>query len=638
MTQPTSTQGSPIEVSLNKIATALAGNGQPQKSPSKKQGIAHLTADLNLELLQIVTARLDEQQMRSRLRTLAIRFAPAMGCCHLTRDESGTWEVKPQFATGRTPRREDVNADLAKRCDEVIQRGAVQTDPLPNIAGHYGIFYPIHQFGMQPEVLLLLLNDQLSPKNPLLILERIAEVLKLCAKNLASRSEDWKLNSLSSMVELVSQIENCVTLDEAMNLVVNELARHLGCSSVAIVADDGSRKKSKTFVSGSAKIETSSQAYHAYVQCLAEVTLRDTAGYFPAEEKDNHLLLAHSQLASELHAEAIVSQPLATIESKPFGAWLFTGPSDIVHSVRFKRFVNAISPRVANALDAVARAEHPKLVRFWKNLPTEIKKRRTKICASVAGICLVILLLPLPYRVRCDCTVEPTARRFAVAPYDGIVNQGFVRPGDHVSKDQLLAEMDGRSLRYELVGVVAEREKYETQRAINLADEKIPELLIAQLEGEKRAAEEDLLTFKKDNLQIKSPIDGIVLSGSLDRAQAASVRTGQVLFEIGSTQDQQIQLEIPADEIAQISVGNNVVVWIDGHANQPIKGSIQRIFPRSETRGAKNVFIAEFELDQSEFTFRPGMQGSARIDGARHSLAWNLFHKPYEYLKSRLSW
>lgn len=98
-----------------------------------------------------------------------------------------------------------------------------------------------------------------------------------------------------------------------------------------------------------------------------------------------------------------------------------------------------------------------------------------------------------------------------------------------------------------------------------------------------------------------------------------------------------------------MKVGQPVTVWIEGLESTAIRGSVDRIRSQAELRGGQLVFIAEvpFEADSIEdhsddgekaITYQPGMRGSARIDGERHALAWNLFRRPYEVLKSYLAW
>jgi multidrug efflux pump subunit AcrA (membrane-fusion protein) len=128
-----------------------------------------------------------------------------------------------------------------------------------------------------------------------------------------------------------------------------------------------------------------------------------------------------------------------------------------------------------------------------------------------------------------------------------------------------------------------------------------------------------------------------VLSGDLERAEAASVTTGQVLFEIGAMDPIKVQVAIPAEEIAQVKPGHAVTIWIEGQEDLPLESTITRIHPRSEIRDARNVFIAEMEFDNADERFRPGMKGSVRIDGERRSLGWSLFHKPINWARARLA-
>ena len=243
----------------------------------------------------------------------------------------------------------------------------------------------------------------------------------------------------------------------------------------------------------------------------------------------------------------------------------------------------------------------------------------------------------MTYRVRCNAAIEPATRRFAVAPFDGLVSIAFAEPGDRVKQGEVLAEIDGRSIRWELSGVSAERRQSLRQREMELTDREIAKTFLAELENERLTAKENILEFKRDNLQVKSPIDGVVLSGSLERSEAASVETGQVLFEIGQMDPIKVQLAVPAEDIAQVRVGNPVTIWIDGQEDEPLKAEISRIHPRSEIRDARNVFVAEIEVSNQEERFRPGMKGSVRIDGRKRSLGWTLFHKPMNYLRSRFT-
>ena len=138
------------------------------------------------------------------------------------------------------------------------------------------------------------------------------------------------------------------------------------------------------------------------------------------------------------------------------------------------------------------------------------KTRWLKWAIPIALVVITLMMMfPVVYRVRCNCVVEPVSKRFAVAPFDGLITAGFVKPGDVVEQNQLLAEVDGRTIRWELAGIAAERKQSLRQREIELADENVPEALLAELENKKLAARENILQHRRNHLKVRSPIDGV---------------------------------------------------------------------------------------------------------------------------------
>ena len=162
--------------------------------------------------------------------------------------------------------------------------------------------------------------------------------------------------------------------------------------------------------------------------------------------------------------------------------------------------------------------------------------------------------------------------------------------------------------------------------------------MLAQLEYEKLAAKLELLQSRNSQLQLRSPIDGVILQGSENELSGISVETGDVLYEVAPLQPIQVEVEIPAEDVAFVQAGQQVRVWIDGLEHESFLGEISLIRPRSELKDSANVFVAELTIPNSSLRFRPGMAGRARIDSSARPLAWNLFHKPWNYIVSRLSW
>lgn len=610
------------------------GKSKQQVSPGEQ--LARSLVQLDDELIALATSSLPQHVVRKAFRQVAIKTAGAIGCCHVTRDGSSDWTIESRNSTGRTPATGRVEDELAVRCDDALKSGDVVAAQLPSADGIVGLLAPVA--GAEPELLLLIMANPVQAPAALPIARRVVSVLRMWLQRKVAQDVDWQCNSLAAILELVARVEGCGGVKDACHFIVNELHRHLDCGTIAIGTLHNQRIKLQA-VSGVGKIDHSSATSNCFIQAIQESIARPEPGLWPSIEDDSEfLLLAHKQLAATHQCEAVYSHPLVDPDGKVVGGWLLTGKREQLQSDEVSRFVQAASPCVASSLQLLHRLRGTRVKRAfdWARRKTNAITRGL-ICFLALALTLA-MFVPVAYRIRCRCTTEPVFRRYAVAPFDGLIVEGFVKPGDQVSQGQTLAEIDGRTVHWELSGVTAESEQSRLQRSIELADGNIPKTFLAELESERLAARRSVLEFRKDNLLVKSPIDGVVLSGSLERAEAASIKTGQVLFEVGPISPIRIEIAVPADEIAHVKQGHKATVWVEGFEDQEIVGELVRIHPRSEIRDAENVFVAEFEIDNSDNRLRPGMNGHVRLDCEKRSLGWSLFHKPYNYMRSRFTW
>ena len=603
--------------------------------PQAANKVSAVNSALATELLKITASDLSELAAREGYRNLLMHSVGGFGACHLTKSGS-QWRLMSEGQTGRVPKVTDLDS-LQDICDQVYSGGKPQVTSLECLNSLTGILAPIAVSGQDAELLLLVVKRSSNTVSVLKAVQQVVIALKLWLGRKSAAEANWQVVSLASIIELVGKIETSATVNAAAEEIVNATLRRSG-ANVAAIAFRNKGDLKLTAVSGVQKLDRSSQISRDYLQALTESSIREEQAIYPPLDVNNdHLLNAHQQALVTLQEQAMISQPLVTSDGDEVGAWCFAGMQETIHHPGLSRFVAAASPHVADAIQILRRAEKSRLSR----LTTVIKKKTSASTRWIVPLGILALVLamwiPVTYRVRCNAVIEPATRRFAVAPFDGLVLMGFAEPGDQVKQGEVLAEIDGRTIRWELSGVTAERRQSLRQREIELTDRNIPKAFLAELENERLTAEESVLKFKRENLQVRSPVDGVVLSGSLERSEAASVETGQVLFEIGQMNPIKVQLAVPAEDIAQVSVGDPVKIWIDGQEDEPIKAAIARIQPRSEIRDARNVFVAEIEVDNESERFRPGMKGSVRIDGRKRTLGWTLFHKPINYMRSRFT-
>ena len=253
--------------------------------------------------------------------------------------------------------------------------------------------------------------------------------------------------------------------------------------------------------------------------------------------------------------------------------------------------------------------------------------------ALTAAALVGVLCVPWPYHVHGTCTLEPIVRRIVCAPYDGLLEVSLVEPGAVVQPDETLARMDAREIRWERASAVAERHQASKDFDRNLSDQQIPKAQLAQFEGDRLDQKLKLLQSREDNHELKSPIAGIVLKGSVEKLSSAPVKTGQSLFEVGQLHPLRLEIDVPADDFAHVRAGQNVLVMLEGLVDRPIEGQIVKVRPRSEIRDGHNVFVAEVVVPNEDQRLRPGICGQATITSDTHPLAWNAFHKAWDAVR-----
>jgi multidrug resistance efflux pump len=249
-----------------------------------------------------------------------------------------------------------------------------------------------------------------------------------------------------------------------------------------------------------------------------------------------------------------------------------------------------------------------------------------------------LLACPGTYRISCECKLEPVTRRFVAAPFDGKLQESFVQPGDVAQRDQVLARMDGREVRWELAGAVAEVSRAEKQLDGLLANGEFGPAELARYELERQRLKMQLLEDRIANLDVRSPFEGIVLEGDLEKVEGAPVERGQTLFEVSPLDRMVVEISIADEDIAHVHGGASVEVALDAFPGERWRGTLTRIDPRAQVRDERHVFLGEMILQSSDLPLRPGMQGTARVVGPRRSWAWILLHKPWEKLTLWWGW
>ena len=235
------------------------------------------------------------------------------------------------------------------------------------------------------------------------------------------------------------------------------------------------------------------------------------------------------------------------------------------------------------------------------------------------------------YQVSSPFQLEAHNKRFVSAIYEGRLDSVHVKPGDTVSQGQLLAELDSRALKLQRIEEQARLTQAQVER--DKAYGKPAEVAQAEARMKQSQARIDLLTDQIDRAAIRSPIDGIVLTGDWHDQVNSVVQQGDAMFEIAPRDQLTVVMRVNEADINRITAAAEKHDTLTGElatAAEPSRAldiHVTRIVPMAYAEEGKNVFEVWCELDETETWLRPGMAGTARIDMGRKPVAWILSHR-----------
>jgi hypothetical protein len=456
----------------------------------------------------------------------------------------------------------------------------------------------------------------------------------LAAGRMTRRSIESESDAVqaAAITELLGQLTSREELSQACGHLADELQRHFQCQRVVIGMIGRRGARCRTIgISQLDEFSASSELTRTMDLALQEAVLRqETIVWKPSQPGSAGP--AQRKVAEAFAARTFVAGCLTNAKHQVVGAWLFFGHTDFAAQPGLKHAIDTASEPIGNVLDLLRESEPSRFVRGARKLWANRGGRQTRAVVATAALTLAALLFPFPYAVKCDFTLRPVQRRFLAAPFDAVLQHSHCKPGDLVKADQLLAELDGREIRMELASLSAEREHAAKQRQVALAGRNTADAQQAQLKMERIDLRIQLLQGRQENLQLRSPINGIVLRGDLENAIGVPVAIGQTLFEIAPLDRLVAELSIPDEEIHHVILDGQVTLCTDAAPGETRRGRLIRIHPVAEIRDSQNVFVGESVLDNAGGKLRPGMHGRAKVEGGRRPLAWILFHKPWRAL------
>jgi HlyD family secretion protein len=257
----------------------------------------------------------------------------------------------------------------------------------------------------------------------------------------------------------------------------------------------------------------------------------------------------------------------------------------------------------------------------------------------------------LSVKVVANGTLAPTRTVNLGSELSGTVARVFVDINDRVSKGQVLVELDTSKLRDQMArsrATLASAEAKVAQAAATLKEARanltrmeevsrlsggrVPsatEFDTARANADRALADQDAaraavadakaaLSSDTTNLgkaSIRSPIDGVVLTRSVDpgNAVAASLQAVTLFTIAADLKQMKLQVNIDEADVGQVRQGQSASFTVAAWPGRSFPAAITRIGFGSTTKENVVTYVAELSVDNPELLLRPGMTATASI-------------------------
>jgi len=281
------------------------------------------------------------------------------------------------------------------------------------------------------------------------------------------------------------------------------------------------------------------------------------------------------------------------------------------------------------------------LVRFMKIVYLD-KRERVKAwltaprIAALSAVALLVLVLPLwPDFVAGRFLLEPTREAIVRAEVPGTVAQVHAHEGQLVSAGQPLVRLTNLQL---------ESATARADADLHLASDQSYQALLrygnfgaAEYNRQEMAERDRSLVRENSQLQILSPISGIVVTPRLENLVGSYLEAGTPVAEVADPSTLTARVYIPEFGMKEVRLGAQVRLQLQSRV-MPLTGTLASVAPASTeiapglipTDQLKGItpprfYVGSVLLGNSAGELREGMTGNAKILVARRSfagLAW----------------
>jgi multidrug efflux pump subunit AcrA (membrane-fusion protein) len=503
-----------------------------------------------------------------------------------------------------------------------------------------------------------------------------------------------RLQHLSEKQTLWEQLESFTrTAHEKLDVretaytIVNEGRRLIGCDRVSVAIRRGSRCPIEA-VSGQDTFDKRSNVTVLLSKLAAAVTKTGEDVWYTGDTSDMapQVEEALDAYVDESHTKAIAILPLteprdeeakfvSEEEREPpvvIGALIVEQMVDSRTPDGFLQRVDVVRTHSSTALTNALEYEGLFLMPVWRALGNSTRYFRGRalpktlaILGAIAGALAFMCFWPAELKLEGDGRLKPTARQSVWAEANGNVDKVHIKHDDLVTKGQLLISQRSIDLEKEITQKQGERNStiqklLANERMLRSGDE-LTETETDQIYSEIRQLQKqiaalnetlDLLKKQQELLQIRSPIDGRVVTFDVENLLLnRPVSRGEELLEIADpTSDWELEVLMPEYRMGHVAKAAQasaegalpVTFYLALNPKKQLEGRVVEVHRSAEVRGDDgNTVLIRVSFDQQALRDvisdpKIGATATAKIHCGQRAIGYVWFHDLIDFVRAKI--
>ena len=482
-------------------------------------------------------------------------------------------------------------------------------------------------------------------EDDLFFMNSMSETVSSALKNASLMFAERKLEILQALVQVSSEITSTLRLERLLQIIVNSPQSVLPFERCSIALDNRGRLQLKA-VSGMTDIPAGDIQVERLRELLQWLSTYDRQLLIRQHEEEPETEDAQVRTVIARHFEAsgyrsLFALPLSDDQGR-VGLLLYesTDPDFLeqAHIEMIKVLAGQTTVAIRNAMlyrEVPLISLLEPLVQRKQAFLRSDRKRQGMILGSIAAGILLLIFCPLPLRISGVAVVAPQSVVTLAAPVEGTIANVYAREGQHVSRGDLLATMDDWSWRNQLTAAQA---KYEAAMLAMQGDlaRNSPQAGEERTQADYLRAEMERTRLRIANAQLRSPIDGVVMTPDLQNAVGEHLDAGATFAQVLNLASARINIAVDQADANLVQAGQTAAIKLSSFPAQTLHGQVFGISPEAQPNGDGRFFYAHVLLPNGSAQLRTGMDGRAKIFAGYRPAGYVLLRGPALWLWEKL--